>query len=421
MTPEWNPDMEELNKRRVERHLRRQKMNAQKRRKKQFAMIGVCLLLVAVGMGVFFLLRMGEDSEPEPQLSVQSDGSVKDADATVIHLVAAGDVNVTDAIVASGGPEYDYKNTFLDVAHLLAEGDITVVNFEGNLCGGPYGTTSGSAPQSLAEMLQKCGVDLMQLANSYSINQGISGLQATIQSVKDAGMEPLGVYGDERSYRSGKGYTIKEVEGVKIAFVAFTKGMNGMTLPQGSENCVNLLYTDYDSTYRSINRKTIHAVMDAVEKESPDLTVAMLHWGSEYNDNVSKSQEDIVALLQERGVDAVIGTHPHFVHKMTYDPETGNFVAYSLGDLISNADRAGTEYSVILNLEITKTDENTKITGFSYTPIFTVAERGSTLRTVRVAESMTAYDLSHISRVNLTTYDAMAYALERIEARVKGE
>ena len=421
MTPEWNPDMEELNKRRVERHLRRQKMNAQKRRKKQFAMIGVCLLLVAVGMGVFFLLRMGEDSESEPQLSVQSDGSVKDADATVIHLVAAGDVNVTDAIVASGGPEYDYKNTFLDVAHLLAEGDITVVNFEGNLCGAPYGTTSGSAPQSLAEMLQKCGVDLMQLANSYSINQGISGLQATIQSVKDAGMEPLGVYGDERSYRSGKGYTIKEVEGVKIAFVAFTKGMNGMTLPQGSENCVNLLYTDYDSTYRSINRKNIHAVMDAVEKESPDLTVAMLHWGSEYNDNVSKSQEDIVSLLQERGVDAVIGTHPHFVHKMTYDPETGNFVAYSLGDLISNADRAGTEYSVILNLEITKTDENTKITGFSYTPIFTVAERGSALRTVRVAESMTAYDLSHISRVKLTTYDAMAYALERIEARVKGE
>ena len=421
MTPEWNPDMEELNKRRVERHLRRQKMNAQKRRKKQFVMIGVCLLLVAFGMGVFFLLRMGEDREPEPQLSVQSDGSVKDADDTVIHLVAAGDVNVTDAIVASGGPEYDYKNTFLDVAHLLAEGDITVVNFEGNLCGAPYGTASGSAPQSLAEMLQKCGVDLMQLANSYSINQGISGLQATIQSVKDAGMEPLGVYGDERSYRSGKGYTVKEVEGVKIAFVAFTKGMNGMTLPQGSENCVNLLYTDYDSTYRNINRKTINAVMDAVEKESPDLTVAMLHWGSEYNDNISKSQEDIVAFLQERGVDAVIGTHPHFVHKMTYDPETGNFVAYSLGDLISNADRAGTEYSVILNLEITKTGGNTKITGFSYTPIFTVAERGSALRTGRVAESMMAYDLNHISRVNLTTYDAMAYALERIEARVKGE
>ena len=421
MAPDWNPDMDELNKRRMERHMRRQKMNAQRRRKKQFAMIGICLLLVAMGAGIFFLLRLDENTEPEPQPAVQSDGTVKAEDATVIHLVAAGDVNVTDAVVTSGGPEYDYKKTFLDVAHLLAEGDITVVNFEGNLCGGPYGSTSGSAPQALAEMLQRSGVDLVQLANSYSINQGISGLQSTIQSVKDAGMEPLGVYADERAYRNGKGYTIKEVDGVKIAFVAFTKGMNGMTLPQGSENCVNLLYTDYDSTYQSINRKAINAVMDAVEKEAPDLTVAMLHWGSEYNDNISKSQESIVELLQGRGVDAVIGTHPHFVHKMTYDPENGNFVAYSLGDLISDGTRAGTEYSVILNLEITKTEESTKITGYSYTPIFTVAERGSTLRSVRVAEAMVAYDGNHIASVKPATYDAMTYALTRIEDRVKGE
>lgn len=421
MAPDYNPDMEELNKRRVERHLRRQKMNAKKRRKKQLTMVGIILLLVALGVGIFFLTRWMEDKPEEVLPQVQSDGSVKAEADTVIHLVAAGDVNVTDAIVASGGPDYDYKDTFLDVAHLLAEGDITVVNFEGNLCGAPYGTNSGSAPQSLAEMLQRCGVDLVQLANSYSINQGISGLQATIQSIKDAGMEPLGVYEDARAYRAGKGYTVKEVDGVKIAFVAFTKGMNGMTLPEGSEHCVNLLYTDYDSTYQKINRDLINDVLDAVEKEKPDLTVAMLHWGSEYNDNVSDSQESLVTLLQERGVNAIIGTHPHFVQQMTYDPETGNFVAYSLGDLISDGTRSGTEYSVILNLEITKTGEGTKITGYSYTPIFSVSERGRSLRSVRIAEAMIARDGNHIERVNAATYDAMTYALERIEARTKGE
>ena len=421
MAPEFTPDMEELNKRRVERHLRRQKMNAKRRRKKQLAMVGIILLLVALGVGIFFLTRWMEDKPEETPEYVQSDGSAKAEDATVIHLVAAGDVNVTDAIVASGGPNYDYKNTFLDVAHLLAEGDITVVNFEGNLCGAPYGTNSGSAPQSFIETLQRCGVDLVQLANSYSINQGISGLQATIQSVKDAGMEPLGVYADERAYRAGKGYTIKDVDGVKIAFIAFTKGMNGMTLPEGSEHCVNLLYKDYDSTYQSINRDAIHDVLDAVEKEKPDLTVAMLHWGSEYNDNVSDTQESLVSLLQERGVNAIIGTHPHFVHQMTYDPETGNFVAYSLGDLISDGTRSGTEYSVVLNLEITKTGEETKITGYTYTPIFSVSERGRSLRSVRIAEAMIARDGNQIDRVSAATYDAMSYALERIEARIKGE
>ena len=420
MAPEWNPDMEKLNQRRVERHHRQQQMNAKRRRRRTAAMVAVCLLLIVIGIGVFFLLRRQEAAQPETQQVTQS-GTASTEDATVIHLVAAGDINVTDAVVASGGAEYDYTDTLLDVSHLLAEGDITVVNFEGNLCGAPYGSTSRSAPQTLMEALNRAGVDMVQLANSYSINQGISGLQATIQGVKDAGMEPLGVYADERAYKVGKGYTIREVEGIKIAFVAFTKGMDGMSLPKGSEHCVNVLYSDYDSTYQNLDRSTIQSVLNAVEAEKPDLTVALLHWGSEYNDTVSSSQKSIVSLLQEGGVDAIIGTHPHYVQQMTYDPETGNFVAYSLGDLLSDGDRSGTEYSVILKLEITKSAEGTKITGYSYTPIFTVAERGSTLRSVRIAEAMTAYESNYIEHVKDTTYEAMAYALTRIEARINGE
>ena len=420
MAPEWTPDMEELNKRRVERHHRRQQRNAQRRRRRTTAMVLACLFLIVAGISVFFLLRRGENAQPQVQTMSQSPEAVPE-DATVIHLVAAGDVNVTDSVVVSGGLEYDYTNTLLDVAHLLAEGDITVVNFEGNLCGAPYGSTSRSAPQTLAEALSRAGVDLVQLANSYAINQGISGLQATIQGVKDAGMEPLGVYVDERAYKAGKGYTIREVDGVKIAFVAFTKGMDGMTLPKGSEHCVNVLYTDYDSTYQSLDKSTINKVLDAVEAEKPDLTVAMLHWGSEYNDTVSSSQKSIVSLLQERGVDAIIGTHPHYVQQMTYDPETGNFVAYSLGDLLGDGQRSGTEYSVILKLEITKSAEGTKITGYSYTPIFTVAERGSALRSVRIKEAMLAYESNYVERVQDTTYEAMTYALTRIDARIKGE
>ena len=229
------------------------------------------------------------------------------------------------------------------------------------------------------------------------------------------------MYADERAYKAGKGFTIREVEGVRIAFVAFTKGMDGMTLPQGSEHCVNVLYSDYDSTYQDLNTQQIHKVLDAVEEEKPDLTVAMLHWGSEFNDTVSESQEDLVSLLQERGVDAIIGTHPHYVQQMTYDPESGNFVAYSLGDLLSDGVQAGTEYSVILDLEITKSGRNTKITGYTYTPIFIVAERGTPIRSVRIAEAMSAYESNFVKRVRAATYEDMAYALTRIEDRIKGE
>ena len=409
---------EEISRRRAEKHARRRKW---------IFRLGIAgAVLVACLVLILYLSK--DNAAPEitpetvPSVSEEApDASGKKPETTVIHIAAAGDLNVTDKVVQSGGPQYDYTNTFMDVAHLFGNADISVLNFEGNLVGAPYGSATASAPQELMEALNRAGVDMIQLANSYSIYKGISGLEDTINNVYAAGMEPLGVYANERAYNQGKGYTIREVDGVKIAFVAFTKGMDGMTLPQGSEHCVNVLYTDYDSTYQKVDKEGITRILEQVEKEKPDLTVAMLHWGSEYNDTISQTQKSIVSLMQGMGVDAIIGTHPHYVQQMTYDPETGFFVAYSLGDFISDGTRSGTEYSVVLQLEITKAGNNTKITGYSYTPTFTVAERNKALRCVRIAETMAAYDSNYIKRINESTYNAMTYALTRIEARVAGE
>ena len=362
--------------------------------------------------------QAGETEQADQTEPTEVDDKIK-----TIHIAAAGDVNITDKVVASGGMNYNYTDTFMDVAHLLADADVAVVNLEGNLCGAPYGSATASAPQGLMDALNKAGVDLVQLANSYSINKGISGLKQTIDGVRASGMEPIGAYADEAAYREGKGYTICTVEGIKIAFVAFTKGMDGMALPAGSENCVNLLYTDYESTYQNVNKEGITKILDAAAKENPDVVVAMLHWGSEYNDTISTSQESIVKFLKESGVDAIIGTHPHYVQKMEFDPEEGTFVAYSLGDLISDAERSGTQYSVILDLEITKDLRNgkVKITDYSYVPIYSVAEKDNPVRVVRIAEAMFAYDCYFLGRVSGETYADMQYALERVTARISGQ
>ena len=166
MTPEdRTPEMEELNNRRVERQLKRQETYAQKRRKKALT-LAIAAAVVVLGMVALFFVLRAEEQEPVVQPDVTASTEKFPDNATVIQLVAAGDVNVTDSIVAAGGPEYDYTDTFLDVSHLLAAGDITVLNFEGNLCGVPYGSTSRSAPQSLMDALNRAGVDIVQLANS---------------------------------------------------------------------------------------------------------------------------------------------------------------------------------------------------------------------------------------------------------------
>lgn len=410
-------DPEEMKKRRALRQQQRQKKQQQNRKSAlKLAIAGVAVVLCAVL--VFVIAGSGREKKPA---EIQPSESQPRQEPTTITLTVAGDLNITENVVNAGGVNYDFTNAFLDVAHLLADGDITVINLEGNLCGAPYGIDR-SAPQGMMEALKRAGVDFVQLANSYSIYKGMDGLKSTISGVRQAGMTPLGVYTDTAAAKAGGGYTLCRVQGVKIAFVAFTKGMDGMALPAGNEGCVNILYEDYSTDYQKIDREQINRVLDAVAKEEPDVTVALLHWGSEYNDTVSKTQENICKLMQEKGVDAIIGTHSHYVQKMQFDPVAGTFIAYSLGDFFGDAGRAGSEYSVILNLEITKDNISgeTKISDYNYTPIFTVVEEEKPLRVLRITEAMKAFEEGYLDRVSQKTYDGMVYALKRIEARVNG-
>ena len=403
-------DEEKLQKRKEQRQQRQQA----NKRKFIIKLIVAAMALVLVAVLIVVLVRPGEGS------SESGEATVDPSKTTVIHVAAVGDLNVTERLVKSAGVDQDYSGVFLDVAHLLGDADIAVMNFEGVMVGEPYGE-SKSAPLAMMQALSSAGVDIVQLANSYSIYKGVSGLAKTIENVRLAGMEPLGAYGSNEEQAQSGGYVLCETQGVKIAFVAFTKGMDGMALPAGSEKCVNVLYKDYSSTYKQVDTEGITAVLSAAKEEDPDLIIAMVHWGSEFNDTLSDTQTQIKNILQANGADAVIGTHSHYVQEM--ELKDGKFVAYSLGDFVSDAQRAGSEYSVVLDLEITKDKKSgkTKISNFSYTPIFSVVEEEMPTRVMRIKEAMTAFDGGYLDKITKGTYDKMTYALERIEKRINPE
>lgn len=411
-------------KRRKERQQKAEKRaNQQKKMLIRLAIAAGILVLCVILLIVLIPKDKDKQSTQQTQPAQVAPAAPQEG-VTTAHIVFGGDLNVTDSVVASGGASYDYTQTFIDVAHLFGGADVAAVNLEGILYGEPYGSAGeGSAPQQLMEALDSAGVDLVQVANSYTLNRGMSGLGYTLNGVREAGMEPVGAYATAQEAKEQGGYVICDVGGIRVAFVAFTKGMGGYSLPKDSAGCVNVLYKDYNDNYQEVDVDGISKVLRAVEQEDVDLTVAMLHWGSEHNDTISESQKEILTLMQENGVDAVIGTHAHRVQQMVFDPVAGTFVAYCLGDLIGDASRAGAEYSVILDLEITKNNETgeAKISGFSYTPIYTVREEGEPLRVVRIDEAMKAYENGYIDAVSEETYNSMKNALSRIEARTKGE
>lgn len=438
---------EEMNRRRERREAQRKQQEKERRRLK-LTLIAACVVLALCAFAIFsiaqgaYQARANVSAElsavPEttaPTIQTETTAATesrKTPTNTVIHLRAAGDLNVTNAVVQSGLSVngYDFTDAIMDVAAELACGDVTVLNLEGNICGEPYGTISASAPRELVTALRNAGVDLVQLANSYTVNNGIIGLNQTLQQLRSAGIEPMGAYANDQDYRSAKGYTICNVQGIRVAFVAFTKGLGGMGLPAGNENCVNLLYEDYDSTYKTVDTKKITAILDNVAAEKPDLVVAMLHWGSENSENITTSQEKIISLLQKKGVDVILGTHPHLLQKITFDQMAGTLVAYSLGDFLGDATHDGTNYSIILDVEITKYADSgvTKVTGFSYVPIYTVKDteciairQEGARRVLRIREAMEAYDGNFVDRITADAYAKMEKALTRIEERIQGK
>ncbi len=424
---------------------RRDQMRQQAKKQRKRLIIGLiaaAVVLLGVGILIFFMNRNSGAKEPEPTqppLSLTKPAETQETvpettpeitttpqetmgpDTTVIKIAAAGDLNITDKTIASGGTMFNYTNAFLDVVPLLSDADVTVLNFEGNLAGSPYGAENRSAPQSMADALFRAGVDFVQVANSWSLKNGMNGLSQTISNFRLAGLEPLGAYGSNSQAEQAAGYTLCTVQGIKIAFVAFTKGMDsGVALPAGSGKCINVLYSDYDSTYSRIDRSGIRQTIQNAKEEDPDIIVALVHWGSEYNDTISDSQKDIRDLMFSEGVDAIIGTHSHYVQAMEFDAKKGTFVAYSLGDFFGDGSRAGTAYSVVLELEITRDNRSkeTKVTGFSYTPIYTTQGSDGLLRVMRLEPAIAAYENKYLDRVSEAVYEDMKYALERIEARI---
>ncbi len=421
---------DERSRRRAQREAYARKRAAKRRHRLRVtatltALGAVCAVMIGVSVHRARENAPTEPPQTEPPVTTAPPVTQPQEGETVIRLTFGGDVRVTDASVAAGLSDggYDFGAVFRDIVPALADADLTVIDLEGTVFGAPYGTDSTSAPVQLLEALQAAGVDMVQLANSCTIKNGIIGMKQTLDAVRSAGMTPLGVYASNEEAAQSGGYTLVNVNGVRVALVAFTKGMDGMGLPDGSEKCVNLLYSDYADAYHTVDEKRITEVLQAVSAQQPDITIALLHWGSEYNDRISDTQAEIRDLMLKNGVDAIVGTHPHYVQQVVYDEAAGTVVAYSLGDLYGSGEKNGTYYSALLHLEVTRDNVTgqTRITGVSQTPVYllTPARDGESLRPVRLETAIDEYEKGYIGAVSETAYENMCYALERVRSRLQ--
>ncbi len=72
-----------------------------------------------------------------------------------------------------------------------------------------------------------------------------------------------------------------------------------------------------------LNTNQISDDIEKAKSRSPDIIILFLHWGTEYDTIPSKTQADLAGYFFSKGVDLIIGSHPHVLQKMIWTKKTG--------------------------------------------------------------------------------------------------
>ena len=316
---------------------------------------------------------------------------------------------------------YDFSYVFENVKDYIAAGDISIANIETSFAGKDRGYSNYpvfNSPDELARDVKATGLDIITTAGNHCLDMGYSGLSRTIDVLKNNEIEQLGTY---KSQEERDTIFIKDVKGVKIAFIDYTYGTNGIPVPSGKEYCVNL-----------IDKDLIKKDIEAAKSQNVDMIVACMHWGDEYKTKANKEQEDLADFLFKNGVNVIIGNHPHVLEQMekrTVTLEDGTtqdgFVIFACGNFICDQNAENTRNSIILNLDITRnSDGKITIDKANYIPIYMYKGTPGKLRRMKVLDiekSIKNYENGTDTSIGQSTYNDLKNQLEKIKTIVGPE
>lgn len=376
--------------------------------------LGFFSALLIIGL-IYLFQKLGSNKSDDQKIDYAS--------LSPVTVLFAGDISPSPEAVESYqiGRGYDFSACFRSVMAQTLSADLAVANLEGNISDS---ADKANYPPALLNSLSSIGFDILQTGNSYSIQNGITGLKRTRSEIENAGMQSVGTCISKEEYDQTGGIIIKEVNGIRFAFLAFTKGMvDNMHIPEEAAWCVNLLYSD-DVTYSKIASDSIANTVKRAKAMNPDVIVALVHWGSEYNDEITESQRKIADLLCKNGASLIIGTHSHYVGpivqmKNESSPTGSTLIAYGLGDFVSSADTEVARSGCILNVQFKRTEERVILSNVQYTPVYSTepseALECNSWEVLDCLQAVKFYEENYYDRVSEPIYDLLLKVISHMK------
>lgn len=335
--------------------------------------IVVLLASVAVSMMLTLLVEGARGislSSSDPSSShQQSSSQAKNAETeqeTSARIMANGDLLYHDIIYISAKKSdgtYDFHENFEYVKPWLKQADLVLGDFEGTVNKDHYlaGYPLFNAPGEVMDAIKDAGYQVLDLAHNHILDSQIEGVVSTADAIEKAGMTPVGVYTHES--RDKAPLVIKEVNGIKVAILAYSYGFNGIEQSISQE--------DYNRYLSDLDEDKMKAEIERAEKEA-DITIIMPQMGVEYQIEPTEEQKKLYNKMIDWGADIIFGGHPHVVEPAETVEKDGDkkLIIYSMGNFISNQrietmqdveNAKWTERGVLMDVTIKKKSGKTTI------------------------------------------------------------
>ena len=301
--------------------------------------IVVLLIVVAISMVLTLLAEglKGIPLENSSATTVSQSANYKEKNTvteqeTSARIMANGDLLYHDIIYISAKKSdgtYDFHENFEYVKSWLKQADLVIGDFEGTVNKDHYlaGYPLFNAPGEVMDAIKDAGYQVLDLAHNHILDSQIEGVVSTADAIEKAGMTPIGVYTHEP--RDKAPIVIKEVNGIKVALLAYSYGFNGIEQSISQE--------DYNRYLSDLDEDKMKAEIERAEKEA-DITIIMPQMGVEYQIEPTEEQKKLYHKMIDWGADIIFGGHPHVVEPAETVEKEGDkkLIIYSMGNFISN-------------------------------------------------------------------------------------
>ncbi len=308
-----------------------------------------------------------EDTESEDENDSGEEQEEKVPTYSRVKLSIVGDILCNTDLLNDGRTDegFYYDNMFSEVAHYTQEADYAVGTLETNFADGDYsGVTKYNTPIEFLDAIKQTGIDLVSVAHNHILDYGEAGYNSTIEKIQDASFSITGIKNNKENKDKDFTGNIKEIKGIKIAFLAYTYGLSNENELSDEEKEIANIYSpelvDKDFEYA---------------KENANYIVVIMHWGDVNKTYITDWQKDVKDYLVKKGADLILGSHPSVVEPIELiKDENGRdiLIAYSLGNYISSYKYENADVEMILNIEIAKGSDEDKalLSSAEYVPIY---------------------------------------------------